>query len=181
MKTFLTWTDVDNLVTELVERVGITASTAIYGVPRGGAIVAKLIQDQTQCLLTDAIEANFVVDDLIDSGRTADRFPGQAFRALFDKRDPKCRYHGRWVVFPWEDPNEHIKDGEECVARILELLGEDPTRDGLQDTPSRVVKSWSELFGGYAMDPAVILERRFPVEGAANMVVCRDIDFSSTW
>jgi len=46
------------------------------------------------------------------------------------------------------------REGERLVRRMLELIGEDPSRDGLVDTPKRVVNSWSELFSGYSKDCA---------------------------
>ena len=55
-----------------------------------------------------------------------------------------------------------MAEGEALVRRMLELIGEDPSRDGLRDTPARVVRSWGELFGGYGEDPARHLERTFP-------------------
>jgi GTP cyclohydrolase I len=50
---------------------------------------------------------------------------------------------------------------ERAVRTLIEWIGEDPDREGLQDTPKRVVKAYEELFGGYGLDPAEILERTF--------------------
>jgi GTP cyclohydrolase IA len=64
--------------------------------------------------------------------------------------------------------------------RIFEYIGEDPRREGLLDTPERIVKSWSELYAGYTQDPKKILTTTF-VEGACKeMVICKEIDFFST-
>ncbi len=62
---------------------------------------------------------------------------------------------------------------------LLKSLGEDPKREGLRDTPKRVVKAWREMTEGYAMDPAVILARDFDADGYDEMVVCRNIEFVS--
>lgn len=67
----------------------------------------------------------------------------------------------------------------EYIKRFLEYIGEDPSREGLIDTPKRVVKSWAELYAGYDQDPAKILSTCF-VDGACDeVVILRDIEFSS--
>jgi GTP cyclohydrolase I len=72
-----------------------------------------------------------------------------------------------------------MKPHETLIKEILKAIGEDPEREGLLDTPARVVRSWGELFGGYKEDPWAILKTVFK-EGACNeMVVLRDIPFNS--
>ena len=68
---------------------------------------------------------------------------------------------------------------ELLVGELLLAIGEDNTREGLLDTPSRVVKSWGTLFGGYKMNPKVILERRFAPDNYDQMVILRDIEMYS--
>lgn len=78
-------------------------------------------------------------------------------------------------------PSVHFVDPYQAVRDVLVAIGEDPTREGLLDTPSRVVKSWGELFAGYQQDPADILNTTFgDVEGYEEMVLLRDIPFQST-
>jgi GTP cyclohydrolase I len=67
---------------------------------------------------------------------------------------------------------------EEAVATILRFIGEDPDRDGLIDTPSRVVRAWREMTSGYGDDPAGILARTFE-ESSDEMIVLRGITFYS--
>lgn len=74
----------------------------------------------------------------------------------------------------------HREAGESLVEGILYAIGEDPAREGLVDTPSRVRKSWATLFGGYQMDPKEILARRFNSEKYDQMIVLRDIEMYST-
>lgn len=62
----------------------------------------------------------------------------------------------------------------------MKHIGEDPDREGVIDTPARVVKSWNEIFAGYKQDPAKILERRFDAAGYDEMVILRGITFYST-
>ena len=70
-------------------------------------------------------------------------------------------------------------DAEEAVATLLRFIGEQPERDGLRDTPARVVKAWREMTAGYAEDPAEILSRTFD-ESSDEMVILRGISFYST-
>ncbi|WP_417319123.1 GTP cyclohydrolase I FolE [Emcibacter sp.] len=72
------------------------------------------------------------------------------------------------------------KEAEEAVRTLLRWAGDDPTREGLIDTPKRVVKAYDEFFGGYDEDPHEILSRTFEeVAGYDEMVVLRDIPFES--
>ena len=69
---------------------------------------------------------------------------------------------------------------EEAVRTLLLWTGDDPEREGLQETPARVAKAYSELFGGYAENPADVLGRTFEeVAGYDDMVVVKDIPFFS--
>ena len=70
-------------------------------------------------------------------------------------------------------------EAEEAVATLLRFIGEEPERDGLRDTPARVVKAWREMTGGYAEDPAEILARTFD-ESSDELVILRGISFYST-
>ena len=74
----------------------------------------------------------------------------------------------------------HVEGGKTLVQGILYAIGEDPRREGLQDTPSRVVKSWKTIFGGYDMDPREILARQFSSDKYDQMIVLRDIEMFST-
>ncbi len=69
---------------------------------------------------------------------------------------------------------------EAAVRTLLAYAGDDPAREGLLDTPSRVVRSYDEFFGGYLMDPVEVLERTFEeTEGYDEMVLLKDIRFVS--
>ncbi|KPB01604.1 GTP cyclohydrolase I FolE [Ahrensia marina] len=71
-------------------------------------------------------------------------------------------------------------EAEEAVRTLLRWMGEDITREGLLDTPKRVVKSYSELFGGYEADPSDVLGRTFEeVAGYNDIVLVKDIHFHS--
>jgi GTP cyclohydrolase I len=72
------------------------------------------------------------------------------------------------------------EEAEEAVRTLLLWAGDDPSREGLLDTPKRVVKAYGEWFRGYQEDPAKMLERTFEeVDGYDEMVVLKDIRFES--
>src|SRR5216684_4151284 len=69
---------------------------------------------------------------------------------------------------------------EEAVRTLILWAGDDPDREGLRDTPGRVVRAYEEFFAGYAQDPREILKRTFSeVEGYDEMIVMNDIRFES--
>jgi len=72
------------------------------------------------------------------------------------------------------------RGAEEAVRTLLRWAGEDPEREGLLDTPKRVVNAYRDWFSGYDADPAEYLRRTFKeVAGYDEMVVLRDISFES--
>ena len=72
------------------------------------------------------------------------------------------------------------KEAEEAFKTILTWMGEDPSREGLLETPKRVIKAYKEYFGGYAEDPNKILDKTFgDVEGYDDMVVQKNVSVQS--
>ena len=72
------------------------------------------------------------------------------------------------------------KEAEEAFKTILAWMGEDPNREGLLETPKRVVKAFKEYFKGYKEDPNQILDKTFgDVEGYDDMVVQKNISVQS--
>jgi GTP cyclohydrolase IA len=72
------------------------------------------------------------------------------------------------------------EEAEDAVRVLLRWAGEDPVREGLRDTPRRVVSAYRDWFGGYAIDPRAYLGRTFEeTAGYDEMVVLRDIEFES--
>ena len=72
------------------------------------------------------------------------------------------------------------KKAEEAVHTLLLWAGEDPTREGLIDTPKRVARAYEDWFSGYKDNPVDFLKRTFKeVEGYDEMIVLRDIAFES--
>jgi GTP cyclohydrolase I len=69
---------------------------------------------------------------------------------------------------------------EDAVRTLLRWAGEDPTREGLRDTPKRVVEAYKDWYSGYVIDPRDYLRRTFEeMAGYDEMVVLRDIEFES--
>jgi GTP cyclohydrolase I len=72
------------------------------------------------------------------------------------------------------------KQAESAIRTLIEWAGDDPNREGLKDTPSRVVRSYEEFYQGYSADPRALLERTFEeIEGYDEIVFLRDIRFES--
>ena len=72
------------------------------------------------------------------------------------------------------------KEAQEAFVKILSWLGEDPSREGLIETPKRVIKAFKEYFKGYNEDPKKILEKTFgDVEGYDDMVIQKNISVQS--
>ena len=72
------------------------------------------------------------------------------------------------------------KEAEEAIRTILSWMGEDPKREGLLETPKRVVKAFKEYFQGYSEDPKKVLDKTFgDVEGYSDMVVQKNISVQS--
>ena len=72
------------------------------------------------------------------------------------------------------------KEAEEAYIKILKWIGEDPSREGLLETPKRVLKAYREYFKGYQEDPNKILSKTFgDVEGYNDMVIQKNISVQS--
>src|SRR6056300_701753 len=76
--------------------------------------------------------------------------------------------------------NVSDKEAEEAFKTILTWLGEDPNREGLLETPKRVMKAYKEYFSGYKIDPDKILDKTFgDVDGYDDMVIQKNISIQS--
>ncbi len=79
----------------------------------------------------------------------------------------------------WE-PRPSRAEAEAAIRTLLRWAGDDPSREGLRDTPARVARAYEDWFSGYAEDPEEFLSRTFEeVEGYDDMIVLRDIRFES--
>lgn len=168
IKTNVTWKQVYHRLEEATKH--LPKDTKYYGVPRGGQIVAGMTGNAV-----DKIEdADVIIDDLIDSAATKERYSkyDKPFISLIDKRK---ELQGEWLVFPWEakdgDTEETVEDN---VARLLQYFGEDITREGLQETPKRFIKFFKEF-----LNPPEWNCTSFEGEGYDEMIVQTNIPFHS--
>lgn len=130
---------------------------SIYPIPRGGYFTAielsRLLNTPIECDKANIDHTTLVVDDICDSGKTIKEFDGYDTAVAFVKERSlnKVSFSGEivpendWLVFP----DEHETTVEENITRILEYIGEDPTREGLVGTPDRIIRMWGEIFRGY--------------------------------
>lgn len=130
---------------------------SIYPIPRGGYFTAielsRLLNTPIECDKANIDYTTLVVDDICDSGKTIKEFDGYDTAVAFVKERSlnKVSFSGEivpendWLVFP----DEHETTVEENITRILEYIGEDPTREGLVGTPDRIIRMWGEIFRGY--------------------------------
>jgi GTP cyclohydrolase IA len=79
-----------------------------------------------------------------------------------------------------QPPDLSTIDSKELLREILRRIGDDPDREGLQQTPARIVRSWKEIFGGYAERAEDVLVTQFQAEQYDEMVLLRNIEFFST-
>lgn len=170
-----------NLLADMGNRPG--HDLKCFPIPKGGVSAAYALDANFGLeFVDDPAEADFFFDDIIDSGATlrkwCDQYPGIPFLALVDKLDPLCRYKGSWVVFPWEGTAE--AGVEDNIRRLLQYAGDDPSREGLLETPARVAKALNHWFSGYGQDPKEIMKVfEDGGEDYNQMVVVKDIPIYS--
>lgn len=94
---------------------------------------------------------------------------------------PEPQGHEREVapfVYAWAADREW--EGRKIIVRLLEYFNEDPTRQGLIDTPRRVLKAWEHMLSGYKSDPRAALGTQFDEAGSDGIVLCKGIEMYST-
>ena len=168
MKTYkITWEEIYAKIETL--KNNLVKKDKIYGIPRGGQIIAGL----TGMAVDTPEEANIIVDDLYDSGTTYKKwhkkYPNKEYCFLYNKQ---YEHQNTWLEFPWENTGE--KEVEENVVRLLEYFGEDTNREGLQDTPKRYIKFFKEF-----LNPPEWNCTTFESEGYDEMIVQTNIPFHS--
>ncbi len=79
-----------------------------------------------------------------------------------------------------KNSNVSFEEAKKAVETLIKWAGDDPKREGLIDTPKRVVKAYQEFFSGYKIDPKEILSKTFDeVGGYDDLVLLKDIDLNS--
>ena len=174
MKTYITWEE----IFEALSFVDIPENV-VYGVPKGGMLCTAFLKHAS--VTHNPEEATVILDDLIDSGATEEwydqKYPLIPFTCLIDKKREK---RTDWIVFPWEadHPGESGDSIEQNLVRVMQYIGEDVNREGLLETPKRIVKSYSHLFSGYEKNPADVM-KVFDSETYDQIVLLKDIELYS--
>lgn len=157
----------------------------VFGIPRGGVSVAYMLEAMfpTNFITVEDINvANIAVDDLIDSGSTKrkweEKYPTIPFFTLIDKNGSGNAFKDTWIVFPWERNDTGDEGVEDNIIRLLQFIGEDPSRGGLLQTPERVTKAWKHWTSGYKEDIGKLLKTfEDGADGCDEMVMVKDIPF----
>jgi len=152
---------------------------SIYAVPRGGVPIALLMNETLKLPLIsekDISPRTLIIDDICDSGRTLAKYPDNHAATIYKKIDsPQPRWclfdTDDWIEFPYEQTD---RDEEDNIVRLLETLGEDASREGLRDTPKRVMKFYREF-----LSPDKFNFTTFEGESYDEMIIQKDIPFFS--
>jgi len=177
----LSWADV--IERAMVVSRQIPPGSFMYPVPRGGMFAALAIasadgQRQSHTIVERPSEATVYVDDIVDSGETRRLYCDKCDKPFFALVDKPAEGIIGWIVFPWERMSGEVGGPEENVRRLIEFIGDDPKREGLRETPQRVIRSYSELFSGYSQDASQVL-KVFSDDSCNEMVVVKDIEIYS--
>lgn len=169
----------------------------IYAVPRGGLVLAMTLSSLIDVSVAESSPSSLnklsgfnylIVDDIIDSGDTRNRYEDFDFaclhqkkRAIINTKEAVLTYAAHqsvesdWIHYWWEGDE---KPAEDAVIRMIQAIGEDGKREGLKETPARVSKSYEHLFSGYKKDPQEEITT-FDNEGVNQLILLKDIEFYS--
>lgn len=153
---------------EIYARLANAPAGALYGIPRGGSVVAGL----TGRAVDRVEDADWLIDDVIDSKMTARAWAkrvGKPVWALFDRdRDGLT---DRQLVMPWEAPGNGAAQQsalERIGLNLIETLGYDPMSERLRDTPARWARWWQELLSS---DDTTRLDSTFEIAESGRLVL----------
>lgn len=172
-KYYLSWGEIISRLTEIC-----SPGQIYYGVPKGGMLATGFLPEGAN-VTYDPNKASVIIDDIEDRGKTRafyeKQYPHAEFIPLYTRSD----FKNKWLVFPWEADHPAGEESvEDNITRILEYIGEDPNREGLRDTPKRVVKSWKELYAGYNQKEEDFLTV-FEADGYDQIVLLDNIEMYS--
>lgn len=176
---------------------------AIYGIPKGGINVAiplaqltglDIIIDISPEQLID-IDNIVIVDDIMDTGTTVKRICEKIetinpniniYIFVLHHRSAAIRWpiyscnhleKETWIEYFWETARNEMP-AEDVGLRLIEMIGEDPNREGLVETPKRFVKAMKFLTKGYQENPKDII-KTFSSDGYDQLILLKDIEIYS--
>jgi hypoxanthine phosphoribosyltransferase len=123
--TKLTWDDIYHELANI--KYQIMEDDIVFGIPRGGLVVAGLIKAMYRNIkiTEDPKEATVIIDDIVDSGTTKQKYlrinPTAKFLAIVDKQQNPSE---DWIIFPWEHLDTS-KDIEDALLRVMQSLNLD--------------------------------------------------------
>lgn len=179
-RIILTNLDIQNKATNLITRIRAALPNkneiSVFGVPRGGIPVIYILKSFGRIkIVDDPANADVIIDDIVDSGKTRNhyitQYPYTPFLALYEHSE-------NWLCFPWE--GSATGSADDIPTRFIEYIGEDAGRDGLKDTPARVIRSWDELYSGYKTDPKSVITVFDNEEHYDEMVTLAGVEMYST-
>lgn len=154
----MTYTEYDSAIQMLVDNIkqGGRTFRAVMPIPRGGYYPGIRVAEALGVkIVTEPADDVLVVDDLAGSGMTISKYSSYATAVVYLKKrvTVKPTFHGKVIDDEWiHFPDEHDCGIEEHIRRMFEFMGENPDRDGLVDTPDRIIRMWKEVYRGY--DPS---------------------------
>jgi GTP cyclohydrolase IA len=132
---------------EVYRRLADAPPGRLYGIPRGGAIVAGL----TGRAVDRVEDADWIIDDVADSGRTAEEWTTRSSKPVWSLFDRKRDALGdNQLRLPWEGSDDFADQRvrlERLGHELLETLGYDSSLEGLRETPARWARWWQEFHG----------------------------------
>lgn len=131
--------------TEVYRRLEQAPAGRLYGIPRGGSIVAGL----TGRAVDTPDQADWLIDDVIDTGRTAAAVTSRHDKPIWGLYDrQRDRLEDNWIVMPWETKDDHLDRDlrlESLGRELLRTLGYNPADPNLAETPRRWAGWWQEF------------------------------------
>ena len=123
MTRYFTWNEFDKSVDYIANQCKLWKLSGIYGVPRGGLCLAVALSHKLNIqLIEKPLKNSLIVDDVYETGLTLSNFKdieGAIFYVIISKKKPiwwntvNLSHKKEWIVFPWENKNNELKDKRE--------------------------------------------------------------------
>lgn len=152
----ITFDEYKDAICALVSKIAESGKQykTLFPIPRGGYYPAIMLSNMLHIPIVQDLGRDvptLIVDDIVDSGKTLEPYTGYDKAVVYakDYAKDKVTFYGEikdgWLLIP----DEKDCGIEDHIRRMIEYIGEDPTRQGLLGTPDRIVRMWKEIFRGY--------------------------------